>query len=152
MFELLGDIAVLYRRRRVGPAATSGRLMSSREKFGSSTHAKLVRSGVMQNHVVSNNGLKFATQEADSVEFGTWCWPRVVLIEKRPLTECERSSTNRAARSVGAQRVRRLGRNNRIWRLSDDVAARWQLIAVTRLSTGSRLGRRLPNDLSITQV
>ena len=32
------------------------------------------------------------TQEADSVELGTWCWPRVVLIEKRPLTECERSS------------------------------------------------------------
>jgi hypothetical protein len=42
------------------------------------------------------------TQEADSVELGTWCWPRVVLIEKRPLTECERSSMNRAARSVGA--------------------------------------------------
>ena len=42
------------------------------------------------------------TQEASSVELGTWCWPRVVLIEKRPLTECERSSMNRAARSVGA--------------------------------------------------
>jgi hypothetical protein len=51
------------------------------------------------------------TQEADSVELGTWCWPRVVLIEKRPLTECERSSMNRAARSVGARRVRRLGRS-----------------------------------------
>jgi hypothetical protein len=38
------------------------------------------------------------TQEADSVELGTWCWPRVVLIEKRPLTECERSSMNRACR------------------------------------------------------
>ena len=25
-----------------------------------------------------------------------WCWPRVVLIEKRPPTECERSSINRA--------------------------------------------------------
>ena len=25
--------------------------------------------------------------EADSMELGTWCWPRVVLIEKRPLTE-----------------------------------------------------------------
>jgi hypothetical protein len=43
------------------------------------------------------------TQEADSVELGTWCWPRVVLIEKRPLTESERSSMNRAARSVGAR-------------------------------------------------
>src|SRR6185503_9559805 len=41
------------------------------------------------------------TQEADSVELGTWCWPRAVLIGKRPLTECERSSMNRAARSVG---------------------------------------------------
>ena len=62
------------------------------------------------------------TQEACSVELGTWCWPRVVLIEKRPLTECERSSMNRAARSVGARRVRRLGRNNWIWRLPDDGA------------------------------
>ena len=38
------------------------------------------------------------TQEADSVELGTWCWPSVVLSEKRPLTECEGSSINRAAR------------------------------------------------------
>jgi hypothetical protein len=50
----------------------------------------------------------------------------VVLIEKRPLTESERSSMNRAARSFGARRIRRLGRNNWIWRLSDDVAARWR--------------------------
>jgi hypothetical protein len=28
----------------------------------------------------------FVTQEASSVELGTWCRPRVVLIEKRPLT------------------------------------------------------------------
>jgi hypothetical protein len=66
------------------------------------------------------------TREANSVELSTWCWPRVVLIEKRPLTECERSSMNRAARSVGARRLRRLGRNNWIWRLPDDVAARWR--------------------------
>jgi hypothetical protein len=39
------------------------------------------------------------TQEASSVELGTWCWPRVVLIETRPLTESERSWMNRAARS-----------------------------------------------------
>ena len=64
--------------------------------------------------------------EADSMELGTWCWPRVVLIEKRPLTECERSSMNRAARSVGARQVRRLGRNNWIWRLPNHVAARWR--------------------------
>ena len=66
------------------------------------------------------------TREADTAELGTWCWPRVVLIERRPLTESERSSMNRAARSVGAQRVRRLGRNNWIWRLPDDVAGRAQ--------------------------
>ncbi|OLB77599.1 MAG: hypothetical protein AUI16_05795 [Alphaproteobacteria bacterium 13_2_20CM_2_64_7] len=35
-------------------------------------------------------------------------------------------SLQRAARSVGARPVRRLGRNNWIWRLSDDVAARWR--------------------------
>ena len=34
------------------------------------------------------------TQEASSVELGTWCWPRVVLIEKWLLMECERSSMN----------------------------------------------------------
>jgi hypothetical protein len=28
-------------------------------------------------------------QEASSVELGARCWPRVVLIEKRPVTECE---------------------------------------------------------------
>jgi hypothetical protein len=37
------------------------------------------------------------TREADTAELGTWCWPRVVLIEKRPLTESERSSMNRAS-------------------------------------------------------
>jgi hypothetical protein len=42
------------------------------------------------------------TQEASSVELGTWCWSRVVLTEKRPLSESERSSMNRAARSIGA--------------------------------------------------
>ena len=47
--------------------------------------------------------------EADSVELGAWCWRIAVLIQKRPLTECERSAMNRAARSVGARRVRRLG-------------------------------------------
>jgi hypothetical protein len=66
------------------------------------------------------------TQEASSVELGTWCWSRVVLTEKRPLSESERSSMNRAARSFGARRVRRLGRNNWIWRLPDHVAAPWR--------------------------
>ena len=72
------------------------------------------------------------TQEASSVELGTWCWPRVVLVEKRPLTECERSSMNWAARSVGARRVRRLGRNNWIWQLPDGAAL--EMIAFCRLT------------------
>jgi hypothetical protein len=54
------------------------------------------------------------TPEPDSMELGTWCWPRVVLIE--------------------ARRVRRLGRNNWIWRLPDDVAARWRCVAFSRLT------------------
>ena len=29
------------------------------------------------------------TLEASNMELGAWCWPRVVLIEKRPLTESE---------------------------------------------------------------
>ena len=60
------------------------------------------------------------------MELGAWCWPRVVLIEKRPLTEAERKAMNRAARSLGAKRVRRLGRGNWIWKLPDDVASRWR--------------------------
>jgi len=54
-----------------------------------------------------------------------WSLPRVVLIEKRPLTESERSSMNRAARSVGARRIRRQGRSNWIWHAPDEVA-RWR--------------------------
>ena len=38
------------------------------------------------------------TPEASSVELATWCWPRVVLIEKRPLTDREGSSMNRPSR------------------------------------------------------
>jgi hypothetical protein len=113
--------------------------------------------------VVSNNGLKWGylfgqkrrkvgrlqrqaarcflvTQEASSVELGTWCWPRVVLIEKRPLTEYERSSMNRAARSVGARRVRRLCRNNWIWRLP--AAEEFEsptLVAISRRTCSQRL-------------
>jgi hypothetical protein len=43
------------------------------------------------------------TQEADSVELGTWCWPRVVLIEKRPLTECEPPSTRQTPRRFSSR-------------------------------------------------
>jgi hypothetical protein len=44
------------------------------------------------------------TQEASSVELGTWCWPRVVLIEKRPLTEYERSLINYPEHWISGQR------------------------------------------------
>src|SRR5262245_12234932 len=83
----------------------------------------------------------FVTQEANSAELGTWCWPRVVLIEKRPLTESERSSMNRATRSVGALRVRRLGRHSWIWRLPDDVAARWSFNVLDFANLICEMGR-----------
>jgi hypothetical protein len=34
------------------------------------------------------------TQGASSAELSAWCWPRVVLIEKRALTECERTDSS----------------------------------------------------------
>jgi hypothetical protein len=50
------------------------------------------------------------TQEASSVELGTWCWPRVVLIEKkRPL------SPDRAANT--RFRIKFKNSNNKRWKL-----------------------------------
>jgi hypothetical protein len=82
------------------------------------------------------------TQEASSVELATWCWPRVVLIEKRPLTESERSG-GRVVRDpsdhYASVIIRRFSSNsalsispraNRSFRIS---------IAVGELSRGSRL-------------
>src|SRR5262245_25482708 len=51
------------------------------------------------------------TQEASSVELGTWCWPRVVLIEKRPLTASERSSDESSCAVV--------------WCATDPVGSSW---------------------------
>ena len=86
------------------------------------------------------------------MELGTWCWPRVVLVEKRPLTECERSSMNRAARSVGARRVRRLARNNWIWRLSDDARPRGQcgIQRSTRIASARTGGCTFVTSVDVT--
>jgi len=46
-------------------------------------------------------------QEVSGLELREWCWPRAVLIEGRPITEYERQSICRAARSIGAVKVRR---------------------------------------------
>src|SRR5262245_2373002 len=85
------------------------------------------------------------TQEASSVELGTWCWPRAVLIEKRPLTESERSSMNRAVRSIGARRIQRLGRNNWIWRMSGErelIRERTGEGRKRAMANGVKFGRR----------
>jgi hypothetical protein len=49
----------------------------------------------------------FGRQEVSGLELREWCWPRAVLIEGRPITEYERQSMCRAARSIGAVKVRR---------------------------------------------
>ena len=46
-------------------------------------------------------------QEVSGLELRESCWPRAVLIEGRPITEYERQSICRAARSIGAVKVRR---------------------------------------------
>jgi hypothetical protein len=58
-------------------------------------------------------------REVSGSELREWCWPKVVLIERRPITEYERQSMLRAARSIGAYRVRRDGRMW-VWRLRCD--------------------------------
>jgi hypothetical protein len=52
-------------------------------------------------------------------ELAEWCWPRRLLLERRPIEYRHRKSTARAARSIGAVRVRREGREW-LWRLGDD--------------------------------
>jgi hypothetical protein len=39
-----------------------------------------------------------------------WAWPRQLLLDRRPVTRAQRLSTARAARSIGAVRIRREGR------------------------------------------
>jgi hypothetical protein len=50
-------------------------------------------------------------QEVSAPELRSWCWARRVMIEHRPITEYQRQSMCRAARSVGAYRTRRVGRS-----------------------------------------
>jgi hypothetical protein len=49
-------------------------------------------------------------------ELRSWCFPRAVWIEQRPITEYERQSMCRAARSIGAVKVRRQ-KGGWVWRL-----------------------------------
>src|SRR5262249_55820892 len=58
-------------------------------------------------------------QEVSGPELRSWCFPRAVWIEQRPITEYERQSMIRAARSIRAYRVRREGRQW-VWRLGGD--------------------------------
>jgi hypothetical protein len=57
--------------------------------------------------------------EALTSELAEWAWPRQLLLDRRPVTRAQRLSTARAARSIGAVRVRRQGREW-LWRLGDD--------------------------------
>jgi hypothetical protein len=48
--------------------------------------------------------------EALTSELAEWCWARRLLLERLPIEYRHRKSTARAARSIGAVRVRRVGR------------------------------------------
>jgi hypothetical protein len=48
--------------------------------------------------------------EALTSELAEWAWPRQLLLDRRPVTRAQRLSTARAARSIGAVRIRREGR------------------------------------------
>jgi hypothetical protein len=59
--------------------------------------------------------------EALTSELAEWCWARRLLLERQPIEYRHRKSTARAARSIGAVRVRREGREW-LWRLGDNVS------------------------------
>jgi hypothetical protein len=59
--------------------------------------------------------------EVSTSELAGWCWARQTLMEKRALSRWQRKSMIRAARSIGAVRTRRIGREW-LWRLPDAVA------------------------------
>src|SRR5512132_4416649 len=65
-----------------------------------------------------------AAPEVSTSELAGWCWARQTLIEKRAPSRWQRESMIRAARSIGAVRTRRIGREW-LWRLPDAVA-RWR--------------------------
>src|SRR5262249_37285749 len=62
-----------------------------------------------------------AVPEVSTSELAGWCWARQTLIEKRAPSRWQRESMIRAARSIGAVRTRRIGREW-LWRLPDAVA------------------------------
>ena len=64
-----------------------------------------------------------AGPEVSTSELAGWCWARQTL-EKRAPSRWQRKSMIRAARSTGAVRTRRIGREW-LWRLLDGVA-RWR--------------------------
>jgi hypothetical protein len=55
--------------------------------------------------------------EALTSELAEWCWARRLLLERLPIMVAQRKSAARAARSIGAVRVRREGREW-LWRLT----------------------------------
>jgi hypothetical protein len=62
-----------------------------------------------------------AAPEVSTSELAGWCWARQTLIEKRAPSRWQRESMIRAARSIGAVRTRRIGREW-LWRLPHAVA------------------------------
>src|SRR5947209_16882470 len=62
-----------------------------------------------------------AAPEVSTSELAGWCWARQTLMEKRAPSRWQRESMIRAARSIGAVRTRRIGREW-LWRLPDAVA------------------------------
>src|SRR5262245_14074189 len=65
-----------------------------------------------------------AAPEISTSTLAGWCWAKQTLMEKRALSRWQRESMIRAARSIGAVRTRRLGREW-LWRLSEGVV-RWR--------------------------
>jgi hypothetical protein len=59
--------------------------------------------------------------DASTGQIGEWCLSRQTLMEGRPVSRWQRLSTARALHSIGARRLRRVGREW-IWRLSASVA------------------------------
>jgi hypothetical protein len=56
-------------------------------------------------------------REVSGPELREWCWPERVLLDGRPITEYQRQSMCRAARSIGAVKVRRQ-KGGWVWRLT----------------------------------
>jgi hypothetical protein len=66
-----------------------------------------------------------AAPEVSTSELAGWCWARQTLMEKRAPSRWQRESMIRAARSIGAVRTRRIGREW-LWRLPDAVGC-WRV-------------------------